>query len=229
MRFWHNHGFLGMNTQHPWRTVVGGSRSYVAKLQELFGENIQKGNGVRKVTGRRLTLADGSEQEFGQVIFACHGDQSHTLLSDATSRENQLLPRFQYQENEAVVHCDPRFMPVRQRCWGSWNYLVTKDSTSTHYWMNSLQGVSEKKNYFVSINPPEPADESMVKKRLTYEHPIFDREAIAAQDEIPALNAEGAETGRYYCGAWQRYGFHEDGLWSAHRLCEQLLKGDPWV
>lgn len=228
MRFWHNHGFLGMNTQHPWRTVVGGSRSYVNQLTNRLGGRIEKGNAATRVLGRRVTLADGSEREFDSVILACHGDQSHALLGDASDRENALLPCFQYQANEAVVHCDARFMPRTKRCWGSWNYLVDGDKTSTHYWMNSLQGVSDQNDYFVSINPPEEVPDALVKRRLNYEHPIFDTAAIAAQGELAELNREGETSGRYYCGAWQRYGFHEDGLWSAHRLCTQILGGDPW-
>ncbi len=228
MRFWHNHGFLGLKTHHPWRTVVGGSRRYVEKVSAPFAERIKKGKGVQSVNGRQLTFADGTTEEFDLVIFASHGDQSHRLLKDASEEEERLLSCFQYQDNVALVHSDPKFMPRIKRCWASWNYRVDGEKHSTHYWMNSLQGVSEQEDYFVSINPPGEVEEAFVKRRLNYEHPIFDLKAIAAQDELAALNEAGRNTGRYYCGAWQRYGFHEDGIWSAHRLCEQLLEGDPW-
>lgn len=228
MRFWHNHGFLGLKTHHPWRTVVGGSRRYVEKLSAPFAERIKKGKGVQSVNGRELTFADGTTEEFDLVIFASHGDQSHRLLKDASEEEERLLSCFQYQDNVALVHSDPKFMPRIKRCWASWNYRVDGEKHSTHYWMNSLQGVSEREDYFVSINPPGEVEEAFVKRRLNYEHPIFDLKAIAAQDELAALNEAGRNTGRYYCGAWQRYGFHEDGIWSANRLCEQLLEGDPW-
>ena len=228
MRFWHNHGFLGLKTHHPWRTVVGGSRRYVEKVSAPFAERIKKGKGVQSVNGRQLTFADGTTEEFDLVIFASHGDQSYRLLKDASEEEERLLSCFQYQDNVALVHSDPKFMPRIKRCWASWNYRVDGEKHSTHYWMNSLQGVSEQEDYFVSINPPGEVEEAFVKRRLNYEHPIFDLKAIAAQDELAALNEAGRNTGRYYCGAWQRYGFHEDGIWSAHRLCEQLLEGDPW-
>lgn len=228
MRFWHNHGFLGLKTHHPWRTVVGGSRSYVQKLTAPFAEKIKKGEAVESVQGRTLHFAGGRTEEFDWVIFASHGDQCHRLLADPTPEEERLLSAFQYQDNVALVHCDPKFMPRTRRCWASWNYRVDGAKHSTHYWMNSLQGVSEKEDYFVSINPPEKVDESLVKRRLNYEHPLFDLKAITAQGELAALNQAGAQTGRFYCGAWQRYGFHEDGIWSAHRLCEQLVEGDPW-
>lgn len=228
MRFWHNHGFLGLKTHHPWRTICGGSRQYVEKVSAPFAEKIQRGNGVRSVVGRTLLLEDGSEKEFDLVIFASHGDQTYKMLQDATPLEKELLGAFHYQSNEALVHCDPQFMPRTKRCWASWNYRVDGEKHSTHYWMNNLQGVSERENYFVSINPPKAVDDKFVKRRLEYEHPIFDLAAIEAQDRLVELHQAADETGRYYCGAWQRYGFHEDGIWSADRLCRKLLGRDPW-
>lgn len=234
MRFWHNHGFLGLDTQHPWRTVVGGSRCYVEKLIKPFEQNIHRGAGVRAVSqlshGVRLTLNDGSHHEFDRVVIATHSDQALGMIADPTGLENELLGCFHYQENEALLHCDPRFMPKTRRCWASWNYRIEAGgkSHSTHYWMNELQGVSERESYFVSINPSsQPAVES-IKRRLVYEHPLFDLKAVATQDRLPALHAAGDETGRYFCGAWQRYGFHEDGLWSAVNVCAQILGRDPW-
>lgn len=237
MRFWHNHGFLGLDTQHPWRTVCGGSRSYVEKLVEASGAEFAVGNGVRSVAtspdGAFLTLADGSQVGFDQVVIAAHGDQALGLLEEATSLEKELLGCFRYQANEALVHTDPCFMPSIRRCWASWNYRIDGSSSgaqrhSTHYWMNNLQGVSEKQQYFVSIYPPSPPAEGSIKRRLHYEHPLFDLAAVAAQERLPVLHAAGRETGRYFCGAWQRYGFHEDGLWSAENVCREILGRDPW-
>ncbi len=230
MRFWHNHGFLGLDTQHPWRTVSGGSRRYVEKLAPA---NVRKGNAVTRVEtlshAVSLTLADGTREEFDRVILAAHADQSLAMLGSPTALEAKWLGRFKFQENEAVLHTDPRFMPATRRCWASWNYRIDPSgSCSTHYWMNELQGVSQRENYFVSINPPlAPAAES-IKRRLVYTHPLFDLPAVAAQDRLPELHAAGQETRRYFCGAWQRYGFHEDGLWSAVNVCANILGRDPW-
>lgn len=235
MRFWHNHGFLGLDTQHPWRTVVGGSRQYVEKISAPFAEHITKGNPVSSVSPNNLVnLEDGSSQKFDYVIFSSHGDQSQRLLSSPTALENEILGHFPYQSNRAIVHSDTRFMPRTKRAWASWNYRVEQPVNgrpvhSTHYWMNNLQGVSEKENYFVSINPPEGIDPDKIFHEMEYEHPIFSAEAIRAQQRIPELHEAGHKTGRYFCGAWQRYGFHEDGIWSAHRLCAELLKRDPWT
>ena len=233
MRFWHNHGFLGLDTQHPWRTVSGGSRRYVEKLVAPFEKNIHRNSGVEAVSlvanGVRITIDDGSTHDFDKVVLASHGDQSLALLDDPTPLESELLACFRYQPNEAVLHTDPSFMPRTRRCWASWNYRIDRAGRhATHYWMNELQGVSDREQYFVSINPPVPPAEGSVKKKLHYEHPLFDRKAVAAQDRLPELHQAGDSTGRYFCGAWQRYGFHEDGLWSAVNVCRQILGRDPW-
>jgi len=228
MRFWHNHGFLGLDTQHPWRTVSGGSRCYVEKLIQPFAHSIHRGAGVRSASGSTLTLEDGTSLDFDRVVIAAHGDQALRMLADPTALESELLGYFHYQENAAVLHTDPRFMPKTRRCWASWNYRIENNRHSTHYWMNELQSVSEREQYFVSISPPTPPAEASIKRRLAYEHPLFDLAAVAAQDRLPELHAAGDETKRYFCGAWQRYGFHEDGLWSAVNVCTQILGRDPW-
>lgn len=233
MRFWHNHGFLGLDTQHPWRTVSGGSRQYVEKLIQPFEAQIHRGKSVKSVTGKTLVLEDGTSATFDRVVVAAHGDQACRMLADPTNLEADLLHSFHYQENEAVLHTDPQFMPRTRRCWASWNYRIDRapdgaNRYSTHYWMNELQGVSDREQYFVSINPPSAPAPETVKRRLAYEHPLFDLAAVAAQERLPELHRAGHESGRYFCGAWQRYGFHEDGLWSAVNVCAEILGRDPW-
>lgn len=227
MRFWHNHGFLGLDTQHPWRTVVGGSKEYVKKITAPFEDRIRKGDPVVAISPENeITLASGTTEKFDRIISAAHGDQALNLLSQATELEEEILSAFPYQANKAVLHTDTQFMPETRRCWASWNYRIDDGRHSTIYWMNSLQGATQPKNFFVSINPSAPISNEHIIKELNYEHPLFDLNSIAAQKRIPDLHEAG--TGRYYCGAWQRYGFHEDGLWSAHRLCKHLLGRSPW-
>ena len=237
MRFWHNHGFLGLDTHHPWRTVSGGSRKYVEKLVAPFEQNIRKGVGVRTVSltasGVRLILNDGSHQEFDRTVIAAHGDQALKMLSDPTGLESELLACFRYQANEAILHTDPRFMPKTRRCWASWNYRIkpTRDGgiePSTHYWMNSLQGVSETTNYIVSINAADEIPEDKVIKRIAYEHPLFDMAAIDAQKRLPDLNRLSTDQTIYFCGSYFRNGFHEDAFGSAVALCRDLLGKEPW-
>lgn len=230
MRFWHNHGFLGLDTQHPWRTVTGGSRQYVKKITAPFAHRITQNNPVTSVSGTTLTLADHTTHTFDKIIFASHGDQSLTLLTTPTALETDILGNFHYQPNTAIVHTSTQFMPRTKRAWASWNYhITTSGKHSTHYWMNSLQHISENQNYFVSINPPEEIPPEKILHTLAYEHPIFDTPAITAQARIPELHTAGQHTHRYYCGAWQANGFHEDGIRSAHTLCREILNRDPWT
>jgi predicted NAD/FAD-binding protein len=239
LRFFHNHGFLGMHTQHPWWTVDGGARTYVEKVIAPFRDRIRVGQAATRIVrspGKVTVMTStGQAHAFDRVILACHGDQALRLLANPTAQEQRLLSEFRYQPNTATVHTDASVMPRKRLAWSSWNYEINRDSagrisTATHYWMNSLQGVSDRENYFVSINRPEAVAPARVLRRIAYEHPLFSLGAMRAQAEIPALNAAArGTTETYFAGAWQRYGFHEDGLLSAVRLCETLLDGDPWA
>jgi predicted NAD/FAD-binding protein len=237
MRFWFNHGFLGMDTRHPWWTVVDGSRQYVRKLIAPFRDRIRLNTPVQRVErrdGKVIVHVSGQPSEtYDKVILATHAPTSLALLADPTPLETELLSRFRYQPNLATLHTDTRFMPRERRCWAAWNYRVELGPegalrSSTHYWMNRLQGVSDKTDYLVSINAPEGLDESRVIRRIAYEHPLFDLNAVHAQARLPELNRLGRDQTTYYCGAWFRYGFHEDGLLSAVNLCRDLLGEEPW-
>jgi predicted NAD/FAD-binding protein len=239
LRFFHNHGFLGLDTQHQWWTVDGGAKTYVGKISAPWRDRLRLGEGalsvVRSQKGVMVMTTAGTAHNFDHVILACHGDQALRLLVNPTADEARLLREFKYQPNVATLHTDASVMPRTRLAWSSWNYEITRDaaggiSTATHYWMNSLQGVSDRENYFVTINRPESIAPEKVLRRINYEHPLFSLGAMRAQAEIPALNtaARGA-TETYFAGAWQRYGFHEDGLLSAARLSEQLLGRDPWL
>ena len=230
LRFWHNHGFLGLDTQHQWWTVEGGAKSYVAKLTAPFRERVLlKKRAVRverTATKARVISADGDVREFDKVILACHADQALAMLAEPTDTEARLLRGFKYQPNTATLHTDPSFMPRTRRCWASWNYRISPDgSPSTHYWMNSLQGVSDRVNYFVSLNCHAEIAPDRVLRRIDYEHPLFNLPAIAAQKELPALNRISPDQTTYFAGAWFKYGFHEDGFTSGLD-CARAVTGD---
>jgi predicted NAD/FAD-binding protein len=228
IRFFKNHGFLGLNTQHQWYTLKDGSESYKKILTAPFKNRIQVNNGAVKVerNGNRAIVhtADGNSQTFNKVIFACHGDQALRLLSQPTTLEQRLLSPFKYQENIATVHTDESIMPKNKKVWSSWNYRIEerngKQLPTTIYWMNSLQQVSKKKNYFVSIGAlPGTIDKKKIIQEIVYEHPLFDVPAIQAQKELHKLNETGP---LYYCGSYFKYGFHEDAYASAVSLCASL-------
>jgi predicted NAD/FAD-binding protein len=237
MRFWHNHGFLGMNTRHPWWTVCNGAKSYVAKLTIPFKDRIRVSSPVAKVErtaqGVKVQPRNGEAEFFDKVIFASHADQTLAMLGDPTEQERTLLSPFKYQANVATLHTDASSMPKTRRCWASWNYRISANrdgsiKPSTIYWMNNLQGVSDKVDYFVSINGEDDIDPDKVLKLINYEHPLFDLPAIESQKMLPALNQIGPDQTTYYCGSYFRYGFHEDAFGSAVNLCKDLLGEDPW-
>ncbi len=163
------------------------------------------------------------------MILAPYAPASLMMLIDPTPLETQILSCFAYQPNDVRLHTDTRVMPHSKRCWASWNYRSEGDTATTHYWMNSLQAVSDRQNYFVSLNSADRLDSRACLRELNYEHPLFDRAAIAAQKRLPELLNAGRETATFFCGAWTRYGFHEDGLLSAVNVAGNLLGGDPWT
>ncbi len=238
LRFFHNHGFLGLHTQHQWWTVDGGAQAYVQRITHPWRDRIRHGNKIVRVRrengGAVLTTAHGATEYFDRVILACHADQSRQLLADPTPEEARLLAEFHYQPNLATLHTDASVMPRTPLAWSAWNYSIARDpagriSPATHYWMNCLQGVSDRENYFVSINGAERINPAKVLKTIPYEHPLFSLGAVQAQAGLPALHAAAAgRTETYFAGAWTRYGFHEDGFLSAVNLGQLLLGRDPW-
>ena len=230
IRFFKNHGFLGLNTQHQWYTLEGGSEAYKQLLIAPFKDRIltNKGvKGVKQADGKvQVTCLDGTVHLFDKVIFASHADQTLRMLEEPTAEQQRLLSPFKYQYNKATVHTDESIMPRTKLTWSSWNYRISETDgklvPSTIYWMNSLQGVSEKQNYFVSINAQEGSvDPKKIIREIDYEHPLFDLPAISAQAELQTLNETGPI---YFCGSYFRYGFHEDAYASAVVLCRKILQ-----
>jgi predicted NAD/FAD-binding protein len=235
LRFFYNHGFLGLHTQHPWRTVLGGARTYVDKLIAPFRDRIylkRAAVAVRRDAGRvQVTDESGHTANYDHAILACHADQALQMLRDADGEERAALASFSYQPNTALLHTDAQVMPRTSLCWSSWNYRIDYNDggrvePSTVYWINRLQGIDTQRNYFVSINGEQALQPHHVLQRIRYEHPLFNDQAIRAQRQLPRLNER--RTGVYLCGSYFRYGFHEDALSSALQL-SRLLVEDAWA
>lgn len=224
-RFFRNHGLVQLRNRPQWRTVSGGSRRYVEKLSAPFSENIRLDEpviGVRRDSSGVEILSSSGTQRFDQVIFATHADTTLALLgSESTPQEQSILGSFAYSRNRAVLHTDPRFMPKHRRAWASWNVGAGRhgDLPSVTYWMNRLQNLTTDVPVFVSLNPPEEPDHQL--GCWDYDHPMFDRSAISAQAELHFL--QGTKHS-YFCGAYARYGFHEDGLMSGYAAADALLR-----
>jgi uncharacterized protein len=228
IRFFKNHGFLGLNTQYQWYTLEKGSQSYRSRLIEPFRNNIRLNTEVRSVErsgDKALVHVSGASYLFDKVVFACHADDALRLLSNPSPNEKLLLKPFTYQKNIATVHTDESVMPLNKKVWSSWNYRIEQQdgrtAATTIYWMNRLQRLAAKKNYFVSINAiPGSIDKNKFIREIIYEHPLFDLEAVNTQKELQRLNRQGVF---YYCGSYFKYGFHEDAYASAVELSKTLL------
>jgi predicted NAD/FAD-binding protein len=228
VRFFKNHAFLGLHGQHAWRTVTGGSWQYRDRLIADFRDRVHTARPSVRVErhgeGVRITDAGGTTKEFDAVIIAAHADEALGLLAQPTPQEAQLLGAFGYQPNSVVLHTDERVMPRTRRAWSAWNYRYGANAqgvpqASTVYWMNRLQRVSQKKNYFVSVNDAGQIAPEHRLQEFTYEHPIFSVQAMRAQNQLPSLNIKGPI---FFCGSYFRYGFHEDALASALQVVRRM-------
>lgn len=234
LRFFSNHGLLTVNDQPPWLTIDGGSRAYTERLANSFRNRIRTATPVRAVTrvdGGAIVETDADAPErFDQVVFATHGDTTLSLLRDADAEETDVLGRFAFQPNTAILHADPALMPKRRRAWASWNYIAPDGVTAgsrvaVTYWMNRLQSLPCDQDIFVSVNPVTAPAPHRTFGTFTYDHPVFDAGAIAAQSRISSIQGR---RNTWICGAWTGYGFHEDGLSSALAVADALGSPAPW-
>jgi len=231
LRFFDNHRLLHA-ARPEWRTVVGGSRTYVQAISSALGDRIRLATPVVHVTrdarGVNVTTAHGAEH-FDEVIFACHSDEALSLLGDGDAEERGLLGDVKYAPNIAYLHRDKRLMPRRQSAWGAWNYLRSGGEAGrvcVSYWMNVLQGIDKTLPLFVTLNPETPPDPALTFGRYEYDHPQFSAEALAAQY---GLQARQGQRHTWFAGAWLGYGFHEDGLASGLEIALRLGGDVPWA
>lgn len=230
VRFFRNHGLLQLQNRPQWRTIAGGSRSYIAPLTANFSRNIHLSMPVRQVKRRVmhhgvskvcLGFTHGNEY-FDQVVFACHSDQALQLLADPTRAEVEVLGAIPYTRNEVVLHTDDRLLPRSRKTWSSWNVSLGQrptDKPALTYNMNILQGLQSRQTWCVTLNQSEMIRPEHVRAVCHYDHPLFTLEGIAAQARWNDVNGV---LDSWYCGAWWRNGFHEDGVWSATRVVDAL-------
>jgi len=226
IRFYKNHRLLEIDMKPNWRTVQGGSRTYVRRLAEAFRGRTVTGDPVvhviRSASDTRVVRQSGQSESYDQVLLATHSDQALALLDQPTPDERRLLGAIAYQPNLAVLHRDASLMPRRRAAWAAWNYLGhSRDGEGAGgvtYWMNRLQGLPGPP-LFVSLNPTTPPRPETVIRSEVYEHPVFDGTALAAQRELWSL--QGVRR-TWFCGAWFGSGFHEDGLQAGLAAAEAL-------
>lgn len=224
-RFFANHGLLEFGNQPAWRTVAGGSRHYVDAIVGRLGDRVRLDAPVRSLArhedGVDVVSPAGTER-FDQVVVAAHSDQALSLLADPTPVEHEILSAIRYQENRTTLHTDRTLLPRNRRAWASWNYHRLPDQPRTAtltYRLASLQGVQAAEELLVTLNRDDVIDPARVLRTFDYAHPVYDVGTVAAQGRW----AEISGTRRtWYCGAYWGYGFHEDGVESARRVCRAL-------
>ena len=233
IRFFANHGLIDIKNRPQWRTVVGGSNQYIKKIFAKIGKQIRLNSAalsVKRTPSKVIVTCKDGEQAYDQVIFACHADEALALLDKPRAYEIKVLRNFKYQENKTYLHTDEKLMPKRKKAWSAWNYLAssknnTNNKMTATYWMNCLQKLKTDNNYFVTLNPFVQPDADKVIKEMTYHHPVFDKDAITAQQHINEI--QGIDK-TWFCGSYTGYGFHEDALSSAVIVCKRLGVAIPW-
>ncbi|HPV81726.1 MAG TPA: FAD-dependent oxidoreductase [Nitrospira sp.] len=233
VQFFKNHGMLSVDARPTWRVITGGSQRYVEKLVRPFRERIRLQSPVEAIIrdshGVEVRSHDRAgtshTARFDGVVLACHSDQALALLADPSPLERDVLGAIRYQANEAILHTDQSLLPRRRRAWAAWNYHLLPtpaDRVLVTYHMNTLQRLRASCDFCVTLNRPDAIDPAQILKRITYHHPVFTPEAIAAQQRHREINGQRRT---WYCGAYWGFGFHEDGVKSAMMACESLRAG----
>ena len=234
VRFFSNHNLFKIGRPTSWRTVKGGSRSYVTALRAAMGDAVHVAPGATRITRRagraQVTDVTGDVADFDDVVIATHADTALGLLGDVDPIERDLLGAFRYSDNRAVLHEDTSLMPKRRAAWASWNYLdggasKNADELAVTYWMNRLQGLDRRQNVFITLNPPREPRDSALKRSFSYSHPVFDASALAAQTDLWRLQGRRQT---WFCGSYFGYGFHEDALQSGLAIAERFGVRRPW-
>ncbi|MEO1265564.1 MAG: FAD-dependent oxidoreductase, partial [Pseudomonadota bacterium] len=232
-RFFANHGLLQARGRPKWRTVVGGSREYVRRLTADTNAVFRPAARVRQISrdadGVDITCEDGAQDRFDACVVATHADTALDLLADADATERTTLGAFAYSDNLAVLHRDPTLMPKQRRLWSSWNYCDGGDgrALSVTYWMNRLQPLQTREDWFVTLNPPVLPRADLRHCAFAYAHPVFDRAAMRMQPRLWDLQGRRRT---WFCGSYFGFGFHEDGLQSGLAAAEDIGgAARPWV
>jgi len=227
INFFQNHGLFKMKNRPQWYTVSGRSKSYVEKILGTINGEYFKNYKIKKVLRNKnsVRLYYGSSNEYfeyDKVVFAVHANEVLGLINDPTENEKRIFKNFRYKKNIGYLHHDERLMPNRKNAWSSWNSILDKNDPKKNcvtYWLNNLQNLKTRKNYFLTLNPFIMIDDSKIIKKVEFTHPCYDIKTIDAQKLLPELQGSNNS---WFCGSYFGYGFHEDGLNSGIEVSRKL-------
>jgi predicted NAD/FAD-binding protein len=230
VRFFHHHGMLSVADRPQWRTVAGGSSTYIAPLVAGLRSGIRLDapvlSLVRDPLGVTVTSRFG-EERFDGAVVAAHADDALRLLGDPSQAECSVLGAFRYQDNSAILHTDAALLPRRRKVWAAWNYHRLADpdlSVPVTYNMNILQGFAGERQFLLSLNRDSGIDPALIIRRIAYRHPVYSLAAIQAQRRRRDINGRSRT---WFCGAYWGNGFHEDGVVSALAVARDFGQGMP--
>ena len=226
LNFFNNHGLFKLKNRPQWYTVTNRSRAYVKKVLEKISGDYLKNYNIKKIVRsednvRIFTQNDGDQRDYDHVVLSCHADESLNLIDKPTIDEKKILGEFSYIPNTAYLHKDTNLMPSKKNAWSSWNSISTKDLSQTciTYWLNKLQNLKTKENYFLTLNPIFEIKENKLIKKINFTHPYLNIKSFEMQKKLNNLQGKKRT---WFSGSYFGYGFHEDGLKSSLEMLKQF-------
>lgn len=232
IRFSLNHGLLQITDRPRWKTIIGGSREYVGKMAAAL-PRVHLSTPVTRIERHDngvILHKDQGPEHFDAVIIGTHTDEAIRMLAEPTAEEMAIIGQVRYQANKAYLHTDTRLMPSNRKAWSAWNYYSERDPAgnspvAVSYWLNQLQALPFDTPLILTLNPPTPPSSDCTLQTMDYAHPQLDGPAIESQKKLGSIQGRNHT---WYCGAWTRYGFHEDGLMSGIEVARHLGASIPW-
>ena len=218
LNFFINHGLFKLKNRPQWYTVSNRSRAYVKKVTNKISGEIFKNYKVNKIvrSDDNIRIMTGNEYiDYDQVVLASHADESLDMLEKPTTQEKNILGKFKYVKNEAILHTDESLMPQKKRAWSSWNSISDGEKTCITYWLNKLQNLKTPRNYFLTLNPIHNVQDNSFIKKINFTHPYLNSENTILQKDLHSIQGKKRT---WFCGSYFGYGFHEDGLKSSIEL-----------
>ena len=232
LNFFSNHKLLNFFDRPQWKTVSGGSIKYIEAVEKKIKGKIERNSKIVSIKKQKdgiYIISKSKKEKFDEIIFACNTNSILKIIDDDFLEEKSILKDFKFEKNVSILHSDYTFMPKNKSFWSSWNYFGKSKSEGSlymTYWMNNLQKLPTSENIFLSLNPPTLPKIDKIFGQYKYEHPILNNHTNKAQIKLSEIQGKN---NLWFCGAWTKNGFHEDGILSALKISEKLGSNPPWI